>query len=460
MAALLEYPDASVETTTCDGGAGHDNNTTAVWTTIQQATDGTHASDTATTIGDANMGMLGIRKRGSGNEGICRSHTGFDTSAISTDDIVAAIAVIYVTTTATSSGTSPNNIILTDSSGIASNTAVTTADYDQIGDSVGAPTKWSTGVAISGLSTSTYEEFSLNATGIAGIQKSGVTNIGWRHEADVTADANPATGIDYIVASSADETGTSQDPYLYVTHGASDDSVDAYYPDPDAETATVDGVTAHNNTTSNWDTAHDATTGTYSADTGATLELRMRLRGGGNYDIWRLVLTFNTGGIGATDVISAALLSTMGNTARSGDNDGQDYATVVQTQGLASDTAVGTADYDLVGDSIDDPTEGIDSGDRIDYNDISVIDFNEFSFNSTGIDWIARSGEQKPSGETAGITYLGLREGHDVEDNAVTDYNYYVFYAADETGTTKDPVLVVSYGAAAAADNALAWCNF
>jgi hypothetical protein len=92
---------------------------------------------------------------------------------------------------------------------------------------------------------------------------------------------------------------------------------------------------------------------------------------------------------------------------------------VVQTK-QADATTLGTDDYDECGESTangwssaqqTDIVEGIDSGSRIDLTGKGAGDWFTFSLNATGKSWIAKSGETKPSGVTAGDTHLGLRLG-------------------------------------------------
>jgi len=100
------------------------------------------------------------------------------------------------------------------------------------------------------------------------------------------------------------------------------------------------------------------------------------------------------------------------------------------------------ADFPLCGSAIDDPEEAVDTADRLDIgDDISTGQYNDFVFNSTGRGFIAKSGEAKPTGGTAGITYLGVREGHDILDNAIVGgagtKSGVDWSSADEAGTTQ-----------------------
>lgn len=220
------------------------------------------------------------------------------------------------------------------------------------------------------------------------------------------------------------------------------------YPDPDPETNTVDGRLT-NTGSSDWATVHDAAAGSSIVDNGSveTDMAQSRRSGGGgtNYQIIRPLFYFNTSSIAGTDTISSATFSVYSDSAPDdGDNDGDDWINLVQGQsGLSSDTSLSVNDFDLVG-AVSNPTEGAT---RKDLGTISTGAYNDWTLNATGLGWIARSGETKNG--TAGITYLGLREGHDALNSAVADSasNSFIGYFADQGGTTKDPKLVVVHTA-------------
>jgi hypothetical protein len=172
--------------------------------------------------------------------------------------------------------------------------------------------------------------------------------------------------------------------------------------------------------------------------------------GTGNVEISRSVTYYDTSSIGAADTITSATLSLYydGAFKQNDDNDGDDYFAVVHVQGdqLSAETSLATADYDQVGDAIDDPTEG---SDQIDITGISTLQYYDFTLDATGRGWVARSGESIPAGTTAGLTFLGWREGHDMLDNAFVgssnERNRIHWESSDEAGTTKDPKLVVEH---------------
>lgn len=241
--------------------------------------------------------------------------------------------------------------------------------------------------------------------------------------------------------------------------GKTGNTTSTFRPDEDAETNTMDGVTGVRDTGNDWDTAHDATSGggwVLNTD-GTTMNVvTTQNQGGDSMDvlIGRSVATFDTSSISGTDTIDSASLAVVVNSASNNDNDGNDFVAVVQTQGqnLVSDTDLADADFDQVGDAINNPTEAHDSGQRKDISSMSGGGGLTFTFNSTGLGWIARSGEAKPTGATNGITYLGFRTGHDILDDPHGVGNAgdsVALRTADYTGgdSANDPILSVTHSA-------------
>lgn len=210
------YPDASPETTTCDGGVVHDLNSTNNWATVQGAATGTGANDSQAVI-SANNGV-GVGKRGNGNLYIERWSFGFDTSAIGGDTIDDATFSVYAVT-AENAVASGRDFLYPTHSTPASNTSISTADYDQIGDSTATPTYLASGIDLGAISTAAYTDWVLNATGEGEVDGSGVSLFGLRTGDDIsTAGAFGSGKRNRITAIGADN-GSSK-PKLAVTHTA------------------------------------------------------------------------------------------------------------------------------------------------------------------------------------------------------------------------------------------------
>jgi len=192
----------------------------------------------------------------------------------------------------------------------------------------------------------------------------------------------------------------------------------------------------------NWNTAHDGTTG--SAATAGSSWFGVLSYSDGNYYISRAFFPFDTSAIDDGDTINSANFSFYSSGELNDDeNDGDDWISVIQTD-QPSDTSLTTADYNNCG-AIDNPDEAVDSSERLDLTSASSETRFDFDFNTTGKNWINKTG----------YTKLGMREGHDIIDSAVTTggatkKSNIGFYGSDETGTSKDPKLVVEHSEVAA----------
>lgn len=125
----------------------------------------------------------------------------------------------------------------------------------------------------------------------------------------------------------------------------------------------------------------------------------------------RAFFPFDTSSLSSSASISAATFSVYVTAINFSDNDGFDYITVVRTAQSTHTTLSGSW-------STSGGTEGIDTGQRKDISSsISANATLSFTLNSTGIGWIAKSGQASNCSATAGVTCLGLREGHDFENN-------------------------------------------
>ena len=145
----------------------------------------------------------------SGEYIIDRSVIHFDTSSLGAGaTITAATLRIYVN----SKSDADNDGISVVNSQIASNTAIVNADFDQVGDAVTTPTKFASDIDLGSITTGAYNEFALNAAGLAAISKTGITKLGLRTVNDC-AETTP-TGRSFI---NIDGNGGTNEPELVVT---------------------------------------------------------------------------------------------------------------------------------------------------------------------------------------------------------------------------------------------------
>lgn len=197
------YPDPNTETSSVDGYLRKDDSTS--WSTTRSASAGTSGSDSATSI------TVAGEHGGSSKKIISRGFLLFDTSAIpNTASILSADLGLYMTSSYTAGGELRMYVV---GSTPASNTALGNGDYDQVGGT-------SFGVSDGAYTLNTYETIPLNASGQAAVSVTGVTKLGVRSYHDF-ANVNPSNSDEMNVAfSSADQTGTSQDPKLVVAYNS------------------------------------------------------------------------------------------------------------------------------------------------------------------------------------------------------------------------------------------------
>lgn len=191
------YPDPNTETTTVDGMV---TATSTVFATVRNATTGT-PNDTATTTGsDVQCSTF------SGTYYFGRGFFLFDTSAIPDSDTIDS-AVFSQYTTGSYSDADSTTFECVETSP-ASNTAIAAGDYDNFTNTSGGNRAL--------YNTTGYKDITLNATGEGWISKTGVTKLGIIGGRDLNNSA--PTGLNRDVFYFADQSGTSNDPKLAVTH--------------------------------------------------------------------------------------------------------------------------------------------------------------------------------------------------------------------------------------------------
>lgn len=139
---------------------------------------------------------------------------------------------------------------------------------------------------------------------------------------------------------------------------------------------------------------------------------------------------FNTAGLPDDAVISGATLSLYGNLKTNGL--GSLTIGVVSSNPAANNT-IAASDFNIANFG------ATDYGTRYTYAGFSTSAYNDMAFNATGIAAISKTG----------ITKLGTRLGNDIDDSSPTwsslAQTYFYAIAADTTGTSTDPKLVVTY---------------
>lgn len=162
---------------------------------------------------------FGDLRSGNGGSGyvsqLYRGHFIFDTSSLTGETISSAIASFFGNAKYNDQSLSPAPSLNIYESG--DDTETINSTYETITD-----TEWSTRIAYASYSTSAYNDFTLNETGLTGINKSGNTYIATReasYDGDNVAPSWQTIGNHAGMGGYfADEAGTAQDPKLVIEH--------------------------------------------------------------------------------------------------------------------------------------------------------------------------------------------------------------------------------------------------
>lgn len=211
------------------------------------------------------------------------------------------------------------------------------------------------------------------------------------------------------------------------------------YPDPNTETSSVDGYAAHSygaGSGVSWATLM-ADAGNLSNDTSADeglVYIQADTTSGQWRDNRRAIFLFDTSALGADATITAAVLSL--NNSGNADTPGWAPNSDIYTSNPASNTAVASGDYDSLGSTSQ------TGGNPCAYASWSYQNYHDFTLDSTGIGNIAKTGISKFGSRNANYDVAGTSPTWGSGGSC-----YVGIYWADQTGTTQDPKLVVTYTA-------------
>ncbi len=205
------YPDANPESTSVDGYVAR-GSVDETFSTLRSGA-GTGFQDSNTPIWVQIQSSVTTNQWAAVNRMIIL----FDTATLSdTDTIDSATFSLYVVSQENAFGGSPA-LDLVDSNP-ASNTGLANADYGNVGTVLLASAK-----LFSNITSSQYNDWTLNSTGLSNISKTSVSKFGMRIDGDVTNTA-PTTWASNTYQAlqgfAADVAGTTQDPKLVVEHSA------------------------------------------------------------------------------------------------------------------------------------------------------------------------------------------------------------------------------------------------
>lgn len=200
------------------------------------------------------------------------------------------------------------------------------------------------------------------------------------------------------------------------------------YPDPNAETTSVDGRT-NNEINGTYATAHDAASSSGAGDTNLYLDIWNSHDASSNYNVVRSMMLYDTSSLTASATISSAVCTLTGYSAGFiVETGGTDSLTIVTTT-PASNTAVTTADFDQYGTTL--------QATAVAFSSLSDTGANNITLNATGLSNISKTS----------ITKFGIRTQKDVDNtDAAGNGDVYAFFkSADTADVTSDPKLVVTY---------------
>lgn len=200
------YPDpGNPGTNSADGNLQQRNNATFA---------GAHDAASASDVDFDGTSISYIFNFQSGGYYIARGLYYFDTSSLPDGDTItsATFSLYYTAANAGGANMSTSVVGLSGTSGTNSYAA---SDYSKFGT-----TKLASDIAGTSVTLNTYTDFALNSDGLNNISKTSVSQFGNRESLDVANTANAASPTN-LGASTADVSGTSQDPKLVVVHSAS-----------------------------------------------------------------------------------------------------------------------------------------------------------------------------------------------------------------------------------------------
>lgn len=200
MATLTVYP---VPNTTVSGTV--ENGGTNNWATVRGATDGTGVQK------DPNSAVVEARI-GAGNYYISRGFFLFDTSALTSGATISSAVLSLCSTADGAYANQDTTSLQIVSSTPAANNNLVVGDYDQVGTTSFGSINLASWTTTNG----TYNNITLNASGIAAISKTGVTKLGCVIGRDFSNQA--PTGINQLYFYFSGQSGTSKDPKLVITY--------------------------------------------------------------------------------------------------------------------------------------------------------------------------------------------------------------------------------------------------
>ena len=205
---LTQYPGSIGANNPVDGQVTYNPGgvTALTWATVRNAADGDSFSDTA-----ASDSIYVALRDGTLHYALLRSFFLYDTSSLTASATISA-AVISFAADGSSGVNADSTRLEIVSSSPASNTGLALADYDQRGSTAFGNIAYTSWVSTDG----TYNDVTLNASGITNISKTGISKFAGVCGRDFD-DAAP-TGTNQLSCYYSDQSGTTKDPKLVITY--------------------------------------------------------------------------------------------------------------------------------------------------------------------------------------------------------------------------------------------------
>ena len=177
------------------------------WDEARTATSGDGVAASPDTVGSIYVGSF------SGSYGCNRFFATMDTSSLGAGSTISSATFdLYITYFNGPAGAANINLL---ASTQASNNNLVAADYDNFGTTIFAQR------AYDATTTGSYRSWTLNSSGLAAINKTGISKFALRDNDYDTGGTDPGANEYEINFYTADRTGTSEDPKLVVTYTTS-----------------------------------------------------------------------------------------------------------------------------------------------------------------------------------------------------------------------------------------------
>jgi len=203
-------PNANPESTSVDGLAAR-TTVNEAWATIRVGA-GSYSED----LEGANRELAYTQASATTDQyqKLYRSFFLFDTSALTTGAIISSAIISFYVGATPDNALGSNGAIAIVNTTPGSNTAIQNNDYD----SNTGTTQQATNINIASISSPAYNDFTLNATGLGNVNKTGITKFGGKLEKDRanTAPTWASAAAEGVVCNYADS--ASNKPKLVVTY--------------------------------------------------------------------------------------------------------------------------------------------------------------------------------------------------------------------------------------------------